>query len=176
MSWGFVLCIFVLKYLRVGPLSGRVEQDKDHSTPSLCLSLTASLHPLHPSVTPVSHLSISVILSLFPSWPDPCISSFTPHPTPYILHLPSTPHLSHLLHFSSSLYSPLYIPALVRLVSWGREGAQSWLDWSIKFRAEQSVVSSRQAVKNQNGSALQTRSLAVDFQGGFCASDFCERP
>ncbi len=38
------------------------------------------------------------------------------------------------------------------------------------------MVSSRQAVRNQNGSALQTRSSAVDFQGGFGASDFWERP
>lgn len=50
------------------------------------------------------------------------------------------------------------------------------LEQKVQSGAEQSLVSSRQAVRNQNGSALQTRSLAVDFQGGFCASDFCERP
>lgn len=38
------------------------------------------------------------------------------------------------------------------------------------------MVSSRQAGRNQNGSALQTRSLVVDFQGGFGALDFWERP
>lgn len=50
------------------------------------------------------------------------------------------------------------------------------LEQKVQSGAEQSLVSSRQAVRNQNGSALQTRSLAVDFQGGFCALDFCERP
>lgn len=30
--------------------------------------------------------------------------------------------------------------------------------------------------REKNVGASRSRSLAVDFQGGFCASDFCERP
>lgn len=94
-----------------------------------------------------------------------------------ILHLPSPPLLSLVLHYSS-LYSPSHVLALAVL---SQEGAmQCRVDWTEALESsEQSrawCLSRRQAVRNQNSSALQTSSPSVDLQSGFSASDFWERP
>lgn len=135
---------------------------------------------LPPSSAPLCYplLSfLSVTLSLFPSRPRPCISSHPPTPRHILI---SSPHFP---PFPSPEFLPLSLFSLAHL----RLGPSCLmrkggcvelirLEQKVQSGAEQSLVSSRQAVRNQNGSALQTRSLAVDFQGGFCASDFCERP
>lgn len=43
-----------------------------------------------------------------------------------------------------------------------------------KIKGEEKKEKKEKGKKNVGAS--RSRSLAVDFQGGFCASDFCERP
>lgn len=136
MSWGFVLCIFVLKYLRVGPLSDRVEQDKGLTMISLSLSL-------HPSILSIPLLLLcpifpSVILILFPSWPDPCISSFTPpHPIypSSSLHSPPLPSPPFLLLSLFSLIHPRLSPSC--LMRKGGRAELIGLEHKVQSRAEQ---------------------------------------
>lgn len=145
---------------------------------SLFLFLFLSLPP---SSAPLCYplLSfISVTLSLFPSRPRPCISSHRTTPRHILIssppHFPPLPSPEFLLLSLFSLAHLRLGPSC--LMRKGGRVELIRLEQKVQSGAEQSLVSSRQAVRNQNGSALQTRSLAVDFQGGFCASDFCERP
>lgn len=146
---------------------GTLRESAAISLPSLlCATL---LPPLifsicHPQFIPIQASPVY----LLPPPPTPrhiLISSphFPPLPSPEFLPL-SLFSLAHLRLGPSCLMRKGGRVELIRL------------EQKVQSGAEQSLVSSRQAVRNQNGSALQTRSLAVDFQGGFCASDFCERP
>lgn len=142
-------------------------------------SFSRCLPPLHHFVTPSYLFYLSPSVYSHPGLAR--VSPNTPSPRPPPRHiLISSPHFPPL---PSPEFLPLSLFSLAHLrlgpsclMRKGGRVELIRLEQKVQSGAEQSLVSSRQAVRNQNGSALQTRSLAVDFQGGFCASDFCERP